>query len=503
MPPIVIPYASSAPYDNSAYVTRMADLMLRRGDVQADALRRAGDARAQMWGNVGNVALSTMGQIGAARDAERQRAILLQQQAFENQMKQRTLDETIAERKANEQWRRDQFRAQGAESAADNIAPGTDISAEDFKRYEGLPAAVRFRRLDAIPAQPAWETEPEGDAMAESGPATPAVDVRYRREPNAQEAASLKQLMLQEQDRAFRERQATLDAGAQLEERRRTQGNFDKQFNRGVYEFNTREAREKREFDATQQGSLFNNGTSPELGVTGEDYLKTVPPRLQELVKSIADYKADLSKVTSLRGNERQRLAAMVMQYDPTFDMSQYGARSALRREFVSGKAAANIRSLNTAVGHLNDLSKAAGALDNYSWQFINSVTNWASEKTGDPRVTNFKVKANAVEGELASVFKGTGATDQEIKAWREAINSSQSPEQLKGVIEGAIELMGSRMNALTSQFETGLRKPKDFQILNQKSRKILEGLGFDPDTMERDGTVAKLGGKPFFEENQ
>jgi hypothetical protein len=161
MPPTVIPYASAAPYDNSAYVTRMADLMLRRGDLQADALRRAGDARAQMWGNVGNVALSTMGQIGAARDAERQRAILQQQQAFENQMKERDYDmrerEMLAaadERKAGREWQQQQFRDTQARYSADDLAPGSVVSPEGYQQdYAGTSAARRFEHRDAEAAR--------------------------------------------------------------------------------------------------------------------------------------------------------------------------------------------------------------------------------------------------------------------------------------------------------------------------------------------------------------
>ena len=152
MPPIMIPYASSAPYDNSAYVARMADLMLRRGDMQADALRRAGDARAQMWSNVGNVAMSTMAQIGASREAERQRDILLKQQSFENQMKERDyglrqqeLADSAAERKAAREWQQAQFRENSADRAADRVAVGTRITPDEYsRRYGGTSAAESF-----------------------------------------------------------------------------------------------------------------------------------------------------------------------------------------------------------------------------------------------------------------------------------------------------------------------------------------------------------------------
>ena len=216
-----------------------------------------------------------------------------------------------------------------------------------------------------------------------------------------------------------------------------------------------------------------------------ENFLAQLPPKTANLVKQIADYKIDISKVTSLRSNERQKMAEMVANYDPSFDMSQYGARVALRKDFTSGKAAQQIKSLNTVVGHLDTLKKVSNNLSNSSVQLWNKITNLGLTQVGDSRVTNFLTAANAVESELATVFKGQGATDQEIKAWRQSLNSSMSPQQLKDSISSMIELIGSRLQALTSQYEVGFGKPKDFKILTDKSRKILTNLGADVDSLD------------------
>lgn len=220
-------------------------------------------------------------------------------------------------------------------------------------------------------------------------------------------------------------------------------------------------------------------------GEGGQALLDSLDPATAALVKKIANYEADISKVTSLKGGEREKIASLVSQYDPTFDMTQYGARASLRKDFNTGKSAQNIRSLNTAIGHLDTLSSAAKDLDNRALPLWNSIGNLGLNAVGDPRVTKFNTAANAVESELAAVFKGTGASDQEIKTWRNAINSSQSPDQLKAGIDTAIELLGSRLQALTSQYETGLGKPKDFRFLNDKSVEILQGLGVDVNSID------------------
>jgi hypothetical protein len=87
----------------------------------------------------------------------------------------------------------------------------------------------------------------------------------------------------------------------------------------------------------------------------------------------------------------------------------------------------------------------------------------------------------DAVSSELAAVFKGTGASDQEIKAWRGRINSSQSPEQLDAAINEGYELMFSRLGALRQKYDQGMGAFGQMQILSPKSRGILSKR-FGPD---------------------
>lgn len=237
----------------------------------------------------------------------------------------------------------------------------------------------------------------------------------------------------------------------------------------------------------------------------GEGLLAQLPKDEAQLVKAIADYQLDVTKVASQRKpanaeSERKRLIKLVMQYDPTFDMNLYRQVADTRREFTVGKGAQNVRSLNTAIGHIGDLAQKAKALETGSMKLWNRAKQIGLTQTGDPRVTNFLTAANAVEGELATLFKGTGATDQEIKAWREVIDAAGSPEQLQGFIKTAIELAFSRLGALKDQYVKGVRK-SDRQFLNDKSRKVLDGLGIDwtewDDTLPTGGVETPEPGAP------
>lgn len=244
-------------------------------------------------------------------------------------------------------------------------------------------------------------------------------------------------------------------------------------------------------------GTWASSGTGTDLtkvpaGETNEEALQGLSAADRALVNGLVNYKIPLPSGMALRSPKWQKILAAATGYDPTFDVTQYNARQRLRVDFNSGKAAVNIRSLNTAIGHLDTLKKKADALGNRDMPIWNTIANKGLSAIGDKRVVEFNMAANAVESELAATFKGMGATDQEIKAWRENLNAAQSPEQLKGAIDTAIELMRSRLEALQSQYETGMGKPKDFHFLAPKARKILQNMGLNPEEIDPGNTGGK-----------
>jgi hypothetical protein len=211
-----------------------------------------------------------------------------------------------------------------------------------------------------------------------------------------------------------------------------------------------------------------------------------VPEEIKRTAKMVAEYKFASPGGFALRSPYWQQVIAIASQINPDFDSSQWNVKYRLRQDFTSGKAALNIRSINTVVAHLETLQEKAKALNNGSAPLWNTISNYGLTQTGDPRVVAFNNAATAVENELASVFKGTGApTDQEVKQWRSNLNSSQSPEQIKAGLNTAVELMGGRIQAMTDQYERGLGQPKDFKILSDKSRTILNKIGVDVNVLD------------------
>jgi hypothetical protein len=214
-------------------------------------------------------------------------------------------------------------------------------------------------------------------------------------------------------------------------------------------------------------------------GQRDESVLKGHPQGIVDLVKGLVDYAIPLPGGFALANPKSpwNKALGLARHYDPTFDASQYQTRMALKKDFMSGKAAGFIRSLNTTAQHLDELYKTAGDLGNSTFQTYNKISNWLSRQAGSPKVTNFNNARAAVVGELSTLFKGT-ATEGEIKRWEQEINDSESPEQLKGALSTIAELIQGRINALREQYENGMGRPFTMRVLTPQAARILRKLG-------------------------
>lgn len=210
-----------------------------------------------------------------------------------------------------------------------------------------------------------------------------------------------------------------------------------------------------------------------------------LPAGDEAIAQKISEYKYPLPSGFALKTPAWRAIMGRAAEINPAFDATQYQTRQSIRKAYTSGKASQNITSINTAVNHLNELRSAADALDNSNWHVYNTIANAIRNERGDPRISSFASAATAVENEMATVFKGTAGTDQEIKSWRAQLNNSQSPAQLHASINKLIELMGGRIQALKGTYENGMGAPAEFDVLNPVSKHILQKIGADPDALE------------------
>lgn len=220
-------------------------------------------------------------------------------------------------------------------------------------------------------------------------------------------------------------------------------------------------------------------------GQRNEEVLAGVNPGIADMVRGLVDGKKPYPSSMAQRQPYWEAVLRLAGEYEPGWDANIYKQRSDTIKDFTSGVAARNVTALNTVTGHLATLSKRIDDLDNGTWRTGNKIGNWINTELGDPRTKRFQLAVNAVADELERVFRGTSGSVEGIKAWKETVNAADSPEQLKGIVKDAVELMGSRIEALRDQRAKGIGRSDDFTFLTPKSRKILEDLKFDVEAID------------------
>lgn len=237
----------------------------------------------------------------------------------------------------------------------------------------------------------------------------------------------------------------------------------------------TRLMNESRKRDLQQSGDVAVPG---DVTLSGDAYLRTLPPALAAQVKAMSDGRRAFPTGAALRSPAIASLVAAATQYDPTLDAANASTRMATRKDATSGPTARNITAINTSLGHLGTLWNSVDGMHNRGVPAWNTVANAIESATGDPRVAEFNITRHAVVDELEKAFRGSGGTQSGIEEWKQSLNSSQSPAQMRASIRKGVELLNSRLDALGSQYSTGMGKSSNpLELLNPHARTVFTAL--------------------------
>jgi len=212
----------------------------------------------------------------------------------------------------------------------------------------------------------------------------------------------------------------------------------------------------------------------------GDDLLKTMPQPIADQVKALAEGRMAFPAGFALKSPYWQTMISLVSAYDPSFDAVNYNARNKVRQDFTSGKSAENLKALNTAMAHLDSLNTAMSSLNNFGGVLtpLNAPTNYVESTLGDPRQKDVQLKTEAVSNELAKVFRSSGMSQSDIGRWQDTISPNMSPAQQKAVVQGALDLMNGRIQALGDTYSKGLGTTGDgLQLLSPKAQQTYQKL--------------------------
>ena len=229
-----------------------------------------------------------------------------------------------------------------------------------------------------------------------------------------------------------------------------------------------------------------NAPTPGDFTLTGEEFLKTLPKDWQTMVRKVANYDEDPTRVVGMRGGAREQLMKWVNQYRPDYDASAFSTIAPTRKAFTTGVQGRQINALNTAIGHIDQMTNLADQLDNGGFVPANKAWNNLRTMFGSDKVTNFDTLKDALGGEIAGVLAQNGATVSAIQDAKSHISNASSAKQLAGYIKTQIPILGSKLASLTDAYRKGMSgHDAAYSALSDASKAILKKHGFDPEHPE------------------
>jgi hypothetical protein len=215
---------------------------------------------------------------------------------------------------------------------------------------------------------------------------------------------------------------------------------------------------------AVRQGGEVTN---PAALNRNEAALEGLRPDEQGIIKGIADYKLDPSKVfvgksAALRAPALQK----VQEYDPSYNMGQYAQRNATRKAFeATGVEARNIQSQDMAVQHAARAYENIDALGHTRIPKVNEAIATVGKQTGltgdayQKAVARINQDIHAVSNELMKVFRGGTGTPSEREAKRiaDTLNVYDNPVALKEALKEGVELLYGRINATAYRYNDAM----------------------------------------------
>jgi hypothetical protein len=186
-------------------------------------------------------------------------------------------------------------------------------------------------------------------------------------------------------------------------------------------------------------------------------YLATLTPADRGTIRAIGEVREPPPNRFTKEG---ERVLGILNQAYPGYDATQYPVYQKTKIDFSpAGQSGKGLNFVGTALNHLDRMEKHIPK--NVSIPFgigtvINTAKNAAFQST-DPKLGKFFVAQKAVTNEISRAYTGGVLTEPEKKHMLELINSSDSPEVLRGNIQEFRDLLQGKLDSYQTGWESAM----------------------------------------------
>lgn len=212
----------------------------------------------------------------------------------------------------------------------------------------------------------------------------------------------------------------------------------------------------------------------------GQDYLATLPPQRQAQFQAWMQGRDKPSQRMMTTPQGKQLLDEFYKAFPNDYDTVLNGQRADTVKDFANGKSSVTVANLNQAISHGVGLVNAFANLKNsggFGGPVLNYIGNQVAHAGDSGPQGAFDINRKAFVDELAGVFKMTGATDSEIRAWDQTLSMNDTPATFNAKMGKALELLQGRLDSLANKYEIGtkttLRQAGD--LLSPQARQQLQ----------------------------
>ncbi len=199
---------------------------------------------------------------------------------------------------------------------------------------------------------------------------------------------------------------------------------------------------------------------------------------------------SDIIKTRGIQGTAAtEALLQKAKSIDPTFSVNMNKIRYDFMKDWqstTSGVGQTKI-AINTALGHLADVSTMAKELTPANLQFINKTKNWIDQQTGDPAITNLQFGLTQLAAEIATAYKGGAPSQAEIDGEKAVLGTQFTRSQFQGVFNTAAQFLSSKITASRYSYKSTMGKDYNQSIIDPEKRQALVDAGIDPNSIVKE----------------
>lgn len=193
-------------------------------------------------------------------------------------------------------------------------------------------------------------------------------------------------------------------------------------------------------------------------GPRNEQYLSTLPPEVQPIIKSLANYDLNINQIPARNPLLKMQVISAVKNYSPSWTENGYSTI----QEFTKGKTSGNVKSIETALNTLaqaKDASDTLGGVD-HAWllnSLVNHATNAYNEATNNPELNTYNTLAKNAADETSTAVNGAGNSALADRVNREGnFTAAQAPSARDAAFKASVQELMSRLNPVLEQFNRG-----------------------------------------------